>query len=76
MDSKQLLTIVENYCRKIDSEDRDITVTRVADKKSVFVEQVGDSGRAIMMSEYKVDGIAYFAGYSSRSQTVYISQTT
>jgi len=71
-----MLTIVENYSRKIDLEDKDIKVTRVADKKSVFVEQVGESGRAIMMSEYKVDGETYFAGYSSRSQTVYISLTT
>ena len=76
MDSKQMLAIVEHYCRKIDLEDNDIKVTRVADKKSVFVEQVGESGRAIMMSEYKVDGETYFAGYSSRSQTVYISLTT
>jgi hypothetical protein len=73
MDSKQMLTIVEHYCRKIDLEDKEIKVTRVADKKSVFVEQVGDSGRSIMMSEYKVDGATYCAGYSSRSQTVYIS---
>ena len=73
MDSKQMLTIVEQYCRKTDLEDDDINVTRVADQKTVFVEQIGDSGRAIMMSEYKVDGTAYRAGYSSRSQTVYIS---
>jgi hypothetical protein len=76
MDSKQMLTIVENYCRKIAFEDKDIKVTRVADRKSVFVEQVGDGGRAVMMSEYKVDGTTCFAGYSSRSQTVYISLAT
>ena len=73
MDSKQLLTIVEHYCRKIDLEDKEIQVKRVSDKKSVFVEQGGESGRAIMLSEYKVDGATYCAGYSSRSQTVYIS---
>jgi len=76
MDSKQMLTIVEHYCRKIGLEDNDIKITRVADKKSVFVEQGGDSGRAIMMSEYKVDGAVCWAGYSSRSQTVYISLAT
>ena len=68
-----MLTIVEHYCRKIDLETNDIRVTRVADRKSVFVEQVGDAGRSIMMSEYKVDGATYRAGYSLRSQTVYIS---
>ena len=68
-----MLTIVEHYCRKISLEDNDVTITRVADRKSVFVEPGGDSGRAIMMSEYKVDGIICWAGYSSRSETVYIS---
>jgi hypothetical protein len=28
------------------------------------------------MTEYKVDGVTYWAGYSLRSQTVYISQAT
>ena len=74
MDSQQMLTIVEHYSRKIDMKDTDFKVTRVADHKTVFVEQIGDSGRAVMMSEYKVDGATYWAGYSSRSQTVYISQ--
>jgi len=74
MDSQQMLTIVEHYSRKIDMKDTDIKVTRVGDHKTVFVEQIGDSGRAVMMSEYKVDGAIYWAGYSSRSQTVYISQ--
>jgi hypothetical protein len=68
-----MLSIVENYCRKLTPEDNDIKVTRVADHKTVFVEQIGDTGRSIMMSEYKVDGATYWAGYSSRSQTVFIS---
>ena len=70
-----MLTIVEHYCRKINLADNDIKVTRVADKKSVYVEQGSDSGRAIMMSEYKVDDVICWAGYSSRSETVYISLT-
>ena len=48
-------------------------VTRVADQKTVFVEQVDGAGRAIMMDKYEVDGATYWAGYSSRSETVYIS---
>jgi hypothetical protein len=68
-----LETIVEQYCRNNDSKFPDIKVTRVADRKTVFVEQIGESGRAVMMNEYKVDGIKWWAGYSTRSQTVYIS---
>jgi len=72
--SDQLLKIVEQYSRESDLGNDDIKVTRIQDQKTMFVEQVGDSGRTIMMSEYKVDGLTYWAGYSSRSQTVYISQ--
>ena len=75
MDGMQMLTIVEQYCRKIEPDYQDIKVTRVANRKTVFVEQIGESGRAVMLSEYKVDGATCWAGYSTRSQTVYISMT-
>jgi hypothetical protein len=68
MNGMQMLKIVEQYCRKIDSKYEDIKVTRVADRKTVFVEQIGESGRAVMMTEYKVDGAICWAGYSSHSQ--------
>ena len=73
MNSKQMLTIVEQYCRKIADIDENIKITRIADRKTMLVEQSGESGRAVMLSEYKVDGITCWAGFSSRSQTVYIS---
>lgn len=68
-----MLTIVERYCRKTNLEGDEIKVTRVADRKTMFVEQSEDGGRAITLSECKVDGVTYWAGYSSRSQTVYLS---
>lgn len=75
MDTKQMMKIVEQFSRKNDPEgDAGITVTQIADHKTVFVEQSGDGGRAVMMSEYIANGKKYWAGYSSRSQTVYISQ--
>jgi hypothetical protein len=73
MDSKQILTIVEQFCRKIDSPSENFKITRIADRKTMFVEQTGESGRTVMLTEYKVDGITCWAGYFSRSQTVYIS---
>ncbi len=74
MDEKQMLKIVEQYSRQSDVRDGEIKVTRVPDWKTVFVEQIGGSGRSIIMTEYKVDRKTYWAGYSSRSQTVYVSQ--
>jgi hypothetical protein len=74
MNSTQLLKIVEQYSRKSDAGYGDVKVRRIPDRKTVFVEQVDDVGRAIMMDKYEVDGTTYWAGYSSRSETVYISQ--
>ena len=76
MDSKQMLTIVEQYCRKITSTYEDIKITRIANWKTMFVEQTGESGRAVMLTEYKVDGATCWAGYSTPSKTVYISLTS
>jgi hypothetical protein len=74
MNSSELLRIVEQYSRRSDAGYGDITVTRVPDQKTVFVEQFDGVGRSIMMNKYDVDGATYWAGYSSRSETVYISQ--
>jgi hypothetical protein len=73
MNSGQLLKIVEQHARKSEAGYGDITVTRVPDQKTVFVEQIDGVGRSIMMNKYDVDGATYWAGYSSRSETVYIS---
>ena len=76
MDTKQMTTIIEQFSRKNDPDDDGITVTQIADHKTAFVEQSGDRGRAVMMSEYIVDGKKYWAGYSSRSDTVFVSHTS
>jgi meiotically up-regulated gene 157 (Mug157) protein len=73
MNNDQLLKVVEHYSRKNEAGHSDIKVTRVPDQKTVFVEQVDGVGRAILMDKYQVDGATYWAGYSSRSETVYIS---
>ena len=73
MNSSELLKIVEHYSRNSEAGYGAIKVTRIPDLKTVFVEQIDGVGRAIMMDKYQVDGTTYWAGYSSRSETVYIS---
>lgn len=75
MDEKQMLGIVERYIRMSETAYGEIKVMRVPDRKTVFIEKLDDQseGRAIMLTEYKVDGAPCWAGYSRRSQTVYIS---
>ena len=74
MNQIRMLNIVEQYSRQSKMQDKEIKITRVPDWQTVFVEQSGEIGRSIIMTEYKVDGKSYWAGYSLRSQTVYVSQ--
>jgi len=74
MDEKQFLReMVDRYARTGSERDGEIKVRRVQDRKTTYVEPNGESGRSIIMNEYKVDGKIYWAGYSSFSQTVFIS---
>jgi hypothetical protein len=74
MNRAELLKIVEHYCQKIEPESNETKVVRIPDQKTIYIEQFGQSGRSIVLSEHKVDGKTYWAGYSSHSDTVYISQ--
>jgi hypothetical protein len=74
MDQMRMLKIVEQYSRLGELVDEEITVMRVPDWKTVYLEQSDGMGRAIIMNEYKVNGKTFWAGYSPRSQTVYVSR--
>ncbi len=74
MDEKAMLRkMVDDYARTGCMLNGEIKVIRVQDRKTTYVEPNGEGGRSIYMNEYKVDGKTYWAGYSSRSQTVYVS---
>jgi hypothetical protein len=76
MDERRMLNIVEQYSRQGNLQNKEIKVTRVPDWKTVIVETIGETGRSIILTQYKVDGKTYWAGYSSRSDTVFLSQQT
>jgi hypothetical protein len=71
----EMIKIVEHFSRKTEQVDRQIKVMRVPDYKTVYIEQFGGSGRSLILREYKVDGKSYWAGYSPRSETVFVSQS-
>ena len=68
-----MIKIVEQFSRKGDPVEGQVKVTRVPDYKTVFIEQTGEFGRSIILTEYQVDGKTYWAGYSSFSDTVFVS---
>ncbi len=76
MNELQITKILEQFSRKGEMVDGQVKVTRVPDYKTVYIEHVGEIGRAVMLSEFKVDGKIYWAGYSSRSDTVFVSQAS
>jgi hypothetical protein len=73
-DEKQtLLRVVEHFARTGSASDDQVKVTCLPDNKTSFVEQIGDDGRSIMLDEFHVDSKVIWAGYSGRSETVYLS---
>ena len=73
MNSDQLLKIVEKFSRSGKVKYGEYNVIQIANWKSTFVEQTDEVGRVITLKEFKVDGTTYWAGFSTRSHTVYIS---
>ncbi|MHB8932017.1 MAG: hypothetical protein ACYC6H_00940 [Bellilinea sp.] len=76
MNEIQMTQIVEQFSRKDEQGETGVKVIRVPDYKTVYVEQIGEVGRSVVLSEFKVDGKIYWAGYSSRSNTVFVSQAS
>jgi len=71
-----LQRVVENFLSTGSASDAQVKVTRLPDNKTSCVEQIGEDGRSIMLNEYRLDGKIIWVGYSSRSQTVYLSSKT
>lgn len=76
MNESQMIQIVERFSRRIEPVDGQVKVLQIPDYKTVYIEQVGEAGRSMILSEYQVDGKTYWAGYSPISQTVYVSKAS
>jgi len=74
MNEVQIMNIMEQYVRGSEPVEGQIMVMRVPDYKTVYIEEIDGVGRSIVLSEYKVDGKPYWAGYSARSNSVIFSQ--
>lgn len=76
MNEIQITQIVEQFSRKDENGETGVNVVRVPDYKTIYIEQIGEVGQSVILSEFKVDGKIYWAGYSSRSNTVFVSQAS
>jgi hypothetical protein len=76
MTRDELLKIVEQCSSDLDPYTGPVKIVRIPKYKTIFIEQNGNDNRSIVLSQHDVDGKAYWAGYSSYSETVYISQAS
>jgi hypothetical protein len=76
MNEVEMIKVLEQYSQKCEPVAGQVKVMRVPDYKTVYIEQYGDNGRSVILSEYKVNGKTYWAGYSSLSETVFVSQSS
>ncbi len=70
-----LSRIVESFIRTGSTDDKQVKVTSLPKGKTSYVEYLGGDGRTIMLEEYRINGKIIWAGYSTRSGTVYLSFT-
>ena len=74
MDEKEIiLKALQDYARDGSSRPSEVHVTCLPNNKTSCIEQVDGEGRSVMLDEFSMDGKPVWAGYSSYSQTVYIS---
>lgn len=64
-----LQRVVENFALTGNASDEHVAVVNLPGGKSSAVE----NDRSVMLKEYRVNGKLIWAGYSSRSNTVYLS---
>jgi hypothetical protein len=73
-DERDILTrVVQHYASTGELVDSQVKVIRLPDNKTSYVEQGMDGGRGVQLNEYRVEDRVIWAGYSSRTGTVYIS---
>ncbi len=73
-DEKQVLQrVVKQFVLTGIAGDAEVNVTCLPDNKTSFVEYSGDDSRSILLDEFRHEARIIWAGFSSRSQTVYLS---
>lgn len=75
-ETQMIQRVVENFLRTGNASDAQVNVTSLPGNKTSYVEYVEQDSRSIFLDEYKVNGKTVWAGYSTRSQTVYLSLQT
>ena len=72
-DKQIILRVAESYILTGSTSDNHVKVMCLPEDKTSFVERTGEDNRTILLDEFRVQDRIIWAGYSSRSATVYLS---
>jgi hypothetical protein len=72
-DKRIILRVAEHYLRTGSASDDNVKVTCLPVDKTSYVERIGEDDRTILLDEFRVSDRVIWAGYSTRSETVYLS---
>ena len=75
MNQMDKLKLVEQFSRKSAIVEGQTKIIRVSDYITVYIETIGEIGHSVYLDTFKVDGKTYNAGYSSRSDTLFVSHS-
>jgi hypothetical protein len=75
MNQMDKLKLVEQFSRKSAIVEGQTKIIRVSDYITVYIETIGEIGHSVYLDTFKVDGNTYNAGYSSRSDTLFVSHS-
>ena len=68
--------VVERFIRTGETQDDEVTVVRLPDNKTSYVERIDGEGRSVMFDEFRLDSRIVWAGYSTKSNTIFLSNAT
>lgn len=72
-EKQTILRVVDHFAKTGIAADEQVKVICLPDNKTSFVESVENDSRSVMLDEYRLESRTIWAGFSSRSQTVYLS---
>lgn len=68
-----VVRVVERFVQSGTTSDDEVSVVCLPANKTMYVETIGGDGRVVSLEEYRLGERVVWAGFSTRSQTVYLS---
>jgi hypothetical protein len=69
-----ILRVVERFVQSGATSDEEVSVVCLPANKTMYVETIGGDGRVISLDQYRLGERVLWAGFSTRSQTVFLSE--